>query len=102
VPWQRRTVYVILGVTTFFSLGYSGWGVFQCGVPGQGPVFWEKKVAGQCNKPAVNAAVGYIHGIINAMTDIAMSLLPISMIRNSNLRQKEKRNVYLILLLAAV
>jgi hypothetical protein len=102
VPWQRRTVYVILGIITFFSLGYSGWGIFQCGVPGQGATFWEKKIAGQCDKPSVNAAVGYTHGIINALTDIAMSILPIQMIRKSKLQPKEKRSIYFIFLLAAV
>jgi rhodopsin domain-containing protein len=100
--WQKRTVYVLVALSTLMGTGYFLFAVFQCGVPGEGKAFWQKKIGGQCDKQQDNSGVGYAHAILNAVTDILLAAIPIPMIRKSLIKPKEKRIVYFILVLATM
>jgi hypothetical protein len=99
--WQKTTCYILMTASTLVGVGYFMFAIFQCGRPGAATAFWEKKMMGQCVKPNEIRAAGYLHAIVNALTDICMALLPIPMISKSRLKRREKHTVYGILGLAA-
>jgi hypothetical protein len=101
--WQRRVVYLVVGLSCFFGFGYFWYAVFQCGVPNQGNKFWEKKIAKECSSTRAQVlGTGYAHAALTAMTDLSMALLPIPMLRRARITYKEKLVVGGILALAAV
>ena len=100
--WQRRAVYTLMAISTLFGTGYFFFAIFQCGLPGQGETFWQKKISGHCYRPRVTNGVGFTHAIVNAVTDVLMAALPIPMIRKSRIKKREKQIIYGILFLAAM
>lgn len=99
--WQRTTANGIAILCATFGFAYFWYTVFQCGVPGQGETFWIKTITHECVNRASILGFGYTHAIISAGTDIALSIMPIPMIRKSNMPSKEKIIISVILLLAA-
>jgi hypothetical protein len=100
--WQRRVVYAVAVLSIVFGFAYFCLAVFQCGIPGKGGPFWYKKLTNQCVREGPIDSFGYTHAAISAGTDFILSAMPILMVRNSNLRFREKAIVCLILILAAV
>jgi hypothetical protein len=98
--WQKRMVYVIVALFSIFSFAYFWFTVFQCGVPNGG--FWFKRYLGECVNSSSTLGFGYSHGVISALSDIILAVMPISMVRNVKIHRKEKVIVICIIFLAAV
>jgi hypothetical protein len=101
-PWQRWVIYVSLGLATAINIAYFFVIVFQCGVPKGGMSFLLRSMANKCLTPAQFLGVSYTHGAISSGTDMIFAALPVAMLRQSNLRTRERVTVLMILTLAAV
>jgi hypothetical protein len=87
--WQRRAVYIILFFASLVGFGYFWYAVFQCGVPDDS--YWEKRLNNECSEsPRLILAIGYLHAVVNAFTDIALALLPIPVILRSKMSFRDK------------
>jgi rhodopsin domain-containing protein len=88
--WQKQAVYAVVGLATIIGLIYFLFAIFQCGVPGKGLPFWEKKLMHLCNDKASTLGFGYTHAILTAGTDISLAVLPIPLIWRAQIPRKEK------------
>src|ERR1700710_2595872 len=74
--WERITILVILFLTILIGIAYFFFVIFQCGDPDKGEAWWLKKLTHQCVSFEANMAIGYTHGLLNALTDIMLVVLP--------------------------
>jgi hypothetical protein len=98
--WQKSIVYVLATVMTLFGTGYFFFAVFQCGVPGEGGEFWQKKIEGKCTTRSSILGVGYSHAVLTAITDFTLAVLPVPLVWKAKISPREKVIVAGILLLA--
>ena len=101
-PWEKKVVYVSLGVCTLFNIGYFFFAVLQCGIFQDAFQFWTKLISNQCITPIQILGVSYTHAVLTAITDWTFALLPIAMLRESQLAKREKIIVGFILALGAM
>jgi hypothetical protein len=101
--WQKIAVYGVVGLATIIGLIYFFFfAIFQCGVPGKGGPFWQKKLLHQCNDRQSTLGFGYTHAILTAATGICLAVLPIPLVWKAQIPKKEKVIVAGILGLGAV
>lgn len=101
-PWQRWLVYISLFLATAVNLAYFFVIVFQCGVPRGGMEFLMKQLAQKCLKKEEFLAASYIHGVVTTITDVGFAVLPVTVLKESKLRLRERITVVGILSLAAM
>jgi hypothetical protein len=83
--------------STLIGSAYCFFIIFQCGNPGSGSPFWEKRLSNQCVSPRSIIVFSYTHGIINAITDLAFAVIPIAAIQNAHISYREKVTICSIL-----
>jgi hypothetical protein len=100
--WERRIIYVVVTLSTLFGIGYFFVAVFQCGIYKDAFDFWTKLISNQCITPPQVLGVSYTYAVITTLTDCTFAILPIPMLRKSQLALKEKFIVGFILILGAM
>ncbi|KIW04482.1 uncharacterized protein PV09_04241 [Verruconis gallopava] len=99
--WQRRVICGTLGLVTIFSIAYFFFAILQCG-PTVDPIkFMNRKLGGQCVSDAKILGASYAQGAITSVTDIIYAAMPVTLLRRSNMRARDKVTVMFILTLAA-
>ena len=87
--WQKRTVYIIIIITTVYSIAYVLYATFQCGVP-HGLSFWERRLLGKCAGSASILGLGYTHGILTALTDVIFLVLMVPVVMKVKVQSHER------------
>jgi hypothetical protein len=101
--WQRRIVIGAVTLSTIFSIAYFFFVIFQCGAPTSPIGFVIKKLSGKgCVNPNTILAISYAHAAIQTITDLIFAMLPIAILRGSNMTKREKVTVFFILALGAL
>lgn len=96
VPWQRRVVYVVMSLSTVYTLCIFFIILFQCGNPNL------IIVEGWClNSRGLNI-VTYLHAALNAFTDWIFAILPIFFLRKLDANIQTKISVWSILALGSL
>jgi hypothetical protein len=101
-PWQRRTVYVAVTLSTLFNIAYFFFAIFQCGYPSSASVFVIRRLTGGCVSSIQILGVSYTHAAVTMATDLTFAALPISILRGSSMKKREKWIIGFILILGAV
>ena len=99
-PWQKYSVYFIITIATLIGMAYFFFAIFVCGIPVQAQLFWERRLEESCAGPDVILGISYAHGVISALTDLMLALLPLPMIKRARISCKEKIIVTIIFLIA--
>ena len=97
--WQRWTIYCTVAVSTIYGGYYFFGSIFQCGDPTK---FLEHQLAGKCVSNDALLAVNITAGVINAVTDWILALLPIFVLRKANMPRPAKISAGCILLLGSL
>jgi hypothetical protein len=100
--WERRIVYIIVTVSSLYSIGLFFFAVFQCGIFKNAFDFWSKLTSNRCITPSQVKGVTYTYAILTIVTDFTFALLPIATLRESTMPKKEKLIVGFILLLGTL
>lgn len=97
VTWQRATVFGLMILSTLFGAGYCFFLIFQCGNPGTGAPFWEKRLSGECVSSKSMISFSYTYGIINVITDLAFAVIPIAAIQSAQISRRQKVTICSVL-----
>ncbi|KIN03210.1 hypothetical protein OIDMADRAFT_119103 [Oidiodendron maius Zn] len=99
--YQKCTIWIVIIVSTAFSLAYIPVLIFQCY-----PIsyFWTRFLggSGKCLPTTVIADMMYTHGVISTWSDWTLGILPGFLVRNLNMSPRTKVSVALILGLGAL
>ena len=98
-PWQRQVAYMTMAVSTVYSIAYFLFVVFQCGLPKGGWEFLMRKITEKCASRTTWLALSYTHAAIVSLTDVVFAILPMLLLRDSQMRLREKFIVGLVLML---
>ena len=98
-PWQRYVVYGTIAVNTIYGVGFLFFEIFQCGNP---KYFLEKELTGKCVSNEVLLGVNLSHGILNAVTDWILCILPIFVLRKAKLPRVAKISAGFVLLVGNI
>ncbi|OQO05962.1 hypothetical protein B0A48_10058 [Cryoendolithus antarcticus] len=98
--WQRWTVWVTLTISTIYGTYYFFAAIFQCGNP---KYFLRNALAGKCGgSPNTLLPVNMTAGVINAVSDLVMVILPIFLIRKASMRKRAKISAYGVVALGSI
>jgi hypothetical protein len=98
--WQQVTVYAAVSIATIYGTYYFFAILFSCGLPSK---FLANALQGNCNgTPEVRFAVNMTAGIINAVSDFILAILPIALIRKACMPVPAKISASLVLLLGCL
>lgn len=100
--WQKRSIHVIIAINTVVGIGYFFFALFDCGTPVTAHNFWERRISKQCVNFDIILGLSYAHAGVNALTDLLLALLPISIVKRSTMTIKEKRIIIGIFLIATL
>jgi hypothetical protein len=95
-PWQRRTVYVSLSVSTTVNIFYGFWTVFNCGIPHN----HQPALVSHCPSNEIAIGMSFLQAACNAATDIILTIMPIPLLWDSMMKLRDKICVGFILVLA--
>ena len=87
---QRRAIYLILILSTSVGIAFAFFIIFQCGVPVQATLYWERRGLQQCVSNKAILAMSYTHAAVSSSTDLSLTLLPIPMLIRSKISRDEK------------
>ena len=99
-PWQRRLFFVILGISTVYGFYYFLETIFHCGNPAN--ISDARLGSGHCAPKGLALASGYIYGVINILADWTFTLIPISILIDSDMDRRSKISVSIVMGFAAV
>ena len=99
--WHRWIIYIILAITWVVSIGFFVPMVMQCLPPSY---FWKqvKGAQGRCIHPAVVPITAVAHGIISAVCDWILGLLPIAVLWDVQINRRTKIVVAILLSMGLV
>ncbi|KAK3071591.1 hypothetical protein LTR53_008361 [Teratosphaeriaceae sp. CCFEE 6253] len=97
--WQRYTIYGTVGFVFVYGIGFFFFAVFQCGNPAH---FLEKQILGTCVTGDALYAVNLTAGIINAVADWILALLPVFLLRKAQMPLPAKITAGCLMALGAV
>jgi hypothetical protein len=100
--WQRRIVYVAIGLSAIFNFGYFFFICFQCGISNSSFEIWQKFVSSRCATTQQILGVAYAHAGVTALTDWTFAILPLTVIKQSQLGTREKFIVGFIISMGAM
>lgn len=97
--WQRQVIYASAGLYTVVGVAWFFVAVFQCGSPAN---FVANTSAGKClSFTTVLAPFNYVHGVLNALTDWVFAIVPIYIVRSTQMSRRDKASVMGIFILGA-
>jgi hypothetical protein len=100
--WQKWVIYITITISTVFGFSNFFFSVFQCGYFSSIWVFLERKATLEhCVSRQAGLAMGYTQSTISTGSDWMFAILPIFVLRNLHIGDKEKATVLFILSLAA-
>jgi hypothetical protein len=99
--WQRLAIYTTISISTGFSIAYFFFTIFQCGYFTSPVQFFVKKLSGECVSRASIIGMNFTHAGVMTLTDWPFVILPLSLLRRSLLKRKEKFVVGFLLMLGA-
>ncbi|MCJ1347138.1 hypothetical protein MMC31_005359 [Peltigera leucophlebia] len=87
VKFKRSFLYAIMLLLTLISVPSAGYALGQCQ-----PVrkLWDPTTPGRCQDPRIFLNLGYANGAVNAFSDFALALFPVSFIKNLQIRYSSK------------
>lgn len=97
--WQRYIIHGTVGFATAYGIGFFFFELFQCGNPAQ---YLEKQIAGACVSSEALLAVNLTAGIINALADWILALLPVFILRKAQMPLPAKITAGCLMALGAV
>ncbi|KAK6434804.1 hypothetical protein LTR95_009006 [Oleoguttula sp. CCFEE 5521] len=98
--WQKWTVWVTLTISTIYGTYYFFAAIFQCGNP---KYFLRNALAGKCGGSANTLLpVNMTAGVINAVSDLVMVILPIFLIRKASMPKRAKISAYGVVALGSI
>lgn len=99
----RRLVYVIMGISTVFSIAMILFALFQCGLPTDAFHFVEKRLStNDCVSDSAALGMTYTHAVITILSDWTFVCLPFFLLRDSLMNRKEKWTLTGILAFASL
>ena len=100
--WQRYVIVAAVTVSTIFGIAYLLFAVFQCGMFDSINIFIVRLVGGMCAKKPVGLAMNYTYAVLGTISDWTCGLIPIFLLRKSNMPLRAKIIVCGLLLFAAM
>jgi len=100
--WQQYTIHAAMAISTLFGVAFFFFAIFQCGSFKDGHTFMIRKVSGRCLSKRIVLGMSYAHAGIVAATDLLFALLPIALLKDVEIKRKEKIVVGLILSFGAL
>jgi hypothetical protein len=98
--WQQVTVYVTVGIAALYGTYYFFAILFACGLPSK---FLLNTLEGHCvGSREARFAINMTAGVINAVTDFVLAILPISLIRKASMPLPDKIAASMVLLLGCL
>jgi hypothetical protein len=97
--WQRKTFYIILGISSVYGCLYVFVAIFQCKNPKD---LFIHVISETCLPDAFLLTCGYLYSSINTIADWTFVLIPIFMLHNANMDRRTKISVGVIMALGAV
>ncbi|KAF2756963.1 hypothetical protein EJ05DRAFT_501502 [Pseudovirgaria hyperparasitica] len=97
-PWQRWAFYVALSFATAAGTTYAFLATFQCGLPTK---LFQNIIHDKCLPRSVNLGFSYMYSITNIIADLTFVLIPIWMLRNSQMGRRAKISVTFVISLGA-
>ncbi|KAH9891385.1 integral membrane protein [Xylariomycetidae sp. FL2044] len=97
IKWHRRVIYAVMVVTLVMSLVFFFATVFQCSPPSY---YWKQIEGvkwGSCINPAIVPNVAIVHGVITAICDWVLGLLPIPMLWHVQINRRTKAGIAVLL-----
>ncbi|KAK5741449.1 hypothetical protein LTR17_003884 [Elasticomyces elasticus] len=94
--WQRQVIYATVGFSTLYGSVYFFFAIFQCGNPVH---FIENQILGNCVKSEVLLPFNLTAGIINALSDWILGLLPVFLLRKAQMPMLAKISAGCLMLL---
>jgi hypothetical protein len=92
-----------MAASTIIGVSYLFIGIFQCGYFSNISVFLERRMTFQgCVPEPAALGVAYAQASVSALTDWIYVLLPLSVLRNLQMRKRDKYTVLGILSLASM
>lgn len=88
--WQRWLVIGAVSTSTAFGIAYFFFAVFQCGRVDTINVFIIRMISGQCASKPVGMAMNYTYSLLGAISDWTCGLVPIFLLKDSNMPRKAK------------
>ncbi|KAF2816015.1 uncharacterized protein BDZ99DRAFT_127109 [Mytilinidion resinicola] len=98
-PWQRKTFYVILSISSVYGCLYIFVVIFQCKDPRDLSIH---VITDTCLPDTFLLTAGYLYSSINTITDWTFVLVPLLMLSTPNMDRKTKFSVGIIMALGAV
>ena len=80
--WQRLAIYTTVGFSTVFGIAYWFFAVFQCGSPTD---FLKNELTGNCVGWTALYPVNLTAGLVNAIADWILALLPIFLLHKTQM-----------------
>ena len=99
LAWQRRLIYVMMGISTLISFVYLFFPIFQCGYPKDGWTFLMRNLQGKCMSSAAKLGMSYTHAIAVSLTDIVFAMLPIFLLNQAQMEFRFKVVAYILMIL---
>ena len=98
--WQQVTVYITVGIAAIYGSYYFFAILFSCGLPSN---FLANALRGKCSgTPESRYAINITAGVINAVSDFVLAILPIALIKKACMPLPAKISASLVLLLGCV
>lgn len=100
--WQRYLIIGAVTTSTIFGVAYLFFAVFQCGWYTNVDVLILRMVAGKCAPKSVGLGMNYTYATLGTISDWTCGLIPILILRGSNMPRKTKIIVCGLLAFAAM
>lgn len=100
--YQKKLIYLVTGVTQFYSVIFLFIFIFQCMPP---MVFWTRyqgDTHGHCFNPMITVVAGYIYLAVTIVFDWTMAMLPWFIVRKMRLDLRTRRMIAVILSLGSM
>jgi hypothetical protein len=98
-PWQRKTVYTVVVVSTLSNIFFSFWVAFECGNPTN---YITKLSTGQCHTQNSWRWIGLAQATGNVVIDFILAAMPLPMLWGSKMVLIKKITIGGILILATL
>jgi hypothetical protein len=100
--WHRLLLISIIAIANLFGVAHFFFAIFQCGLFSHINTFITRMVAGTCAKPKIGLGMNYTFAILTTISDLVCGLLPIFILRESNMPTVTKIAIGCVLAIAAV